>query len=55
MYKQTPFEEITEEQYNQWLKMFDGIDVDFSNLDFSSVEDQRKSELACSGGNCEFV
>jgi ribonucleoside-diphosphate reductase alpha chain len=52
-YKQTPFETITEEQYNEMSQHLHTIDlrnvVEFS--DATSLMDQA----ACAGGACEVV
>ena len=52
-YKQAPFEDCTEEQYDQLMKSLNGIDlskviefVDTTNL---------MGEVACAGGACEVV
>lgn len=50
-YKQAPFEEITEEQYNEMIKHVRNIDLSkvVEELDNTSL----KMEAACSGGKCE--
>jgi ribonucleoside-triphosphate reductase len=56
-YEQSPYEEITEEQYNEFVKKF-------PKLDFSKLGDYEKKtgdttevgkELACSGGKCDIL
>ena len=53
IYSLAPFEEITEEQYNELAAEFP--DLDFSDLVIYESEDQTevKKELACVGGACE--
>lgn len=52
-YQQAPFEEISEEQFNE----FPQIDVDFTLLQAYEQEDTTKSshELACTAGGCVIV
>ena len=51
-YTQAPFEDITEEKYNQLMETLK--DVDLSNI--IEMEDQTdlQGELACAGGACEI-
>lgn len=51
-YKQTPFEEITEEQYKEMLKLVRPINL----LSILEEEDDTdlQGELACAGGACEL-
>ncbi len=51
-YKQAPFEDCTEEEYNQMLKSLKEINLD----NVSEEEDQTNlsGELACAGGSCEI-
>lgn len=53
VYQLAPYEEITEEQYNERKSTM--IDIDFSDLTQYEEEDntQGAKELACAGGNCE--
>ena len=53
VYQLAPYEEITEEEYNERKAAFK--DIDFSKLSDYEVEDntQGAKELACAGGNCE--
>ena len=53
VYQLAPYEEITEEEYNERKAAFK--DIDFSKLSDDEVEDntQGAKELACAGGNCE--
>ena len=52
-YKQAPFEDITEEQYNDLIKSLHNIDL--SRV--VEIEDATdlKGEAACAGGACEIV
>ena len=51
-YKQAPFEDCTEEEYNEMLKSLKEINLD----NVSEEEDQTNlsGELACAGGSCEI-
>ena len=55
-YTQAPYQEITEEEYNEAVKSFPK-DIDWSKL--SDLEDKDTTtfehELACTGGACEIV
>lgn len=53
VYQLAPYEEITEEEYNERKAAFK--DIDFSKLSDYEIEDntQGAKELACVGGNCE--
>ena len=52
-YTQAPFEDITEEKYNEMMKSLS--EVDLSNV--MEVEDNTdlSGELACAGGSCEIT
>lgn len=52
-YVQAPFEDITEEKYNELIKNLHLVDV----TQIIEVEDltDQKSEAACAGGACELV
>jgi ribonucleoside-diphosphate reductase alpha chain len=52
-YVQAPFEEITEEQYDDMMKKLSGINVN----DIVEMQDETNlmGELACSGGACEIT
>ena len=58
-YKQAPFEEITEEQYNQMVERYSkSVDkLDFINLQDYEKENKQKHqiEFACTAGSCEIV
>ena len=51
-YKQAPFEDCSEEEYNEMLKSLKAINLD----NVSEEEDQTNlsGELACAGGSCEI-
>jgi ribonucleoside-triphosphate reductase len=51
-YKQAPFEDITEETYEEMLKSL--TNVDLSNVIELDDNTDLSGELACSGGNCEI-
>lgn len=55
VYTLSPYEEITEEEYNRRVK--DMPDVDFSKLILYEKEDhtERKQQFACVGDKCEMV
>ena len=52
-YIQAPFEDITEEKYNELMKSL--MDINLDNV--VEIEDNTdlKGELACAGGACEIV
>ena len=54
VYRLAPYEEITEEQYNELTKKFPQID--FSKLVLYEAQDNTevKKELACASGTCEI-
>lgn len=56
-YKQAPYQEITEEEYNNWLKEHPTPEIDWDELKNYETEDTTtgSQELACSGGVCEIV
>lgn len=55
IYAQAPYQEITEEQYKEWLTRVPQ-DVDWSELEQYELEDstQGSQELACVAGGCEI-
>ncbi len=55
-YKQAPYQEITEDEYNSWLAKMPK-QINWSDLSFYEHEDNTtgSQELACSGGVCEVV
>jgi ribonucleoside-diphosphate reductase alpha chain len=52
-YKQTPFEDCTEEQYNEMSKHLAKIDLTLVSENENNVNLQ--AELACQGNNCEVL
>lgn len=52
-YRQTPFEDITEERYNELITHLHSIDL----TGVVEIQDATtlNGELACSGGNCEIT
>jgi ribonucleoside-diphosphate reductase alpha chain len=53
-YTQTPFEEISEFEYYQWLHKIPSS-VDFSVINYGGTVDERLGEIACAGGACEII
>jgi ribonucleoside-diphosphate reductase alpha chain len=55
-YKQAPYQEITEKEYNEAVKLMPK-EVDWSKLSSYEKEDTTKGtqEYACTGGACEIV
>lgn len=55
-YKQAPYQEITEEEYNEWIGKMPR-QINWPDLSFYEFEDNTtgSQELACSGGVCEVV
>ena len=51
-YTQAPFEDITEEQYEEMVKHLDNIDL--SKVVELDDNTELKESLACSGGACEI-
>jgi hypothetical protein len=56
VYKQAPYQEITEEEYKELKKQMPR-DVDWSTLNnYETVDTTTVThELACSGGSCEIL
>lgn len=56
-YKQAPYQEITEEKYNEWLEKHPNPSFEWTDLQKYEHEDHTTSsqELACTGGVCEIV
>lgn len=56
-YKQAPYQEVTEEEYNQWVEDHPMPAIDWSDLRFYETEDHTtgSQELACTGNACEVV
>ena len=50
-YTQAPFEDITEEKYNEMMAVL--TDIDLTQVVESHDETDLKGELACAGGACE--
>lgn len=55
-YRQAPYQEITEEEYEAWLQKMPAT-IDWSRLSEYEKEDTTtgSQELACSGSVCELV
>lgn len=56
-YKQAPYQEVTKEEYEDWIKRHPLPEIDWSKLsDFELTDNTTGSqELACTGGVCEIV
>ena len=56
-YKQAPYQEVTEDEYNQWLEKHPPIVFNWDDLKNFEHEDHTTAsqELACTGGVCEVV
>lgn len=56
-YKQAPYQEVTEEEYNKWVSEHPTPKIDWSKLSEYETEDTTtgSQELACTGGVCEVV
>jgi len=54
-YRQAPFEDCTEEKYNEMLKHL--VDIDLTQVIETEDETDLKGEIACAGGTCtvEFL
>lgn len=55
-YKQAPYQEITKEEYEEWVKKNPAV-IDWDKLTLYEFEDNTtgSQELACTGGVCEVV
>jgi ribonucleoside-diphosphate reductase alpha chain len=55
IYRQAPYQEITEQEYNEWLTIMPES-IDWSKLEEFENEDNStiSHELACSAGHCEL-
>ena len=55
VYKQAPYQEITEIEYGEWMKRMPGS-IDWSNLVNYETDDKTEGaqELACIGSSCEI-
>jgi len=51
-YVQAPFEEITEDRYNELVANLPAVDL--SDVVYTIQDDTRSGEVACSGGSCEI-
>ena len=56
-YKQAPYQELTEEEYNQWVEDHPQPEFDWTKLQEYEHEDHTTAsqELSCTGGVCEVV
>ena len=55
-YRQAPYQEISEDEYKEWLKKMPG-DVDWTELGLYEQEDNTigSQELSCTSGACEII
>ena len=51
---QLPREKVTLEEYNRLVAIYDSVDVDLSNVDWTGQVDDRKQVVACANGACEI-
>lgn len=56
-YKQAPYQELSEEEYNKWVVEHPTPTIDWSDLRFYETEDTTtgSQELACAGGVCDVI
>lgn len=56
-YKQAPYQELTEDEYNKWLEDHPMPVIDWDDLKLYETFDSTtgSQELACTGGACEVV
>lgn len=56
-YRQAPYQELTEEEYNKWLETHPSPEIDWASLSKFEKEDHTtgSQELACTGNVCELV
>lgn len=56
-YKQAPYQELNEEEFNNWVQLHPPVVIDWSKLkDYETFDTTTGSqELACTGGSCEIV
>lgn len=56
-YKQAPYQELSEEEFQKWVSSHPTPEIDWSRLPEFEFEDTTTSsqELACTGGVCEIV
>lgn len=55
-YRQAPYQELTEEEYNQWVSEHPPVVLDWNDLSFFEKEDHTtgSQELACVSGACDI-
>lgn len=56
-YKQAPYQEVSKEAYEAWIKEHPLPEVDWSDMRFYEAEDNTtgSQELACTSGQCDVV
>lgn len=56
-YRQAPYQELTEEEFNKWTEEHPAPDLDWEDLPFYEKEDNTtgSQELACSGTSCDIT
>ena len=56
-YKQAPYQEVTKEEYEAWIKEHPPVTINWDDLKFYEFEDGTtgSQELACGAGGCEVT
>lgn len=56
-YKQAPYQELTEEEYEAWIMQHPLPEIDWNDLRFYETTDMTtgSQELACIGGSCDVL
>lgn len=56
-YKQAPYTEVTEEEWNDWVSKHPPVTIDWEAMSEYEREDNTtgSQELACTGGSCEIT
>lgn len=57
VYRQAPYQEISEAEYNTWIEKYKDISINWEKLSDYEKEDQTigMKEYACTGGACEIL
>lgn len=56
-YRQAPYQEVTEEEYNDWVEKHPSVTLNWDDLRYYEQEDHTTAsqELACTGGSCDVT
>lgn len=56
-YKQAPYQELTNEEYEAWLDEHPAPEISWDDMQYFETEDHTtgSQEFACTGGSCEVV